>query len=234
MKNLVLIGASGVCHEIIDTIVDINKDGPAWNVIGIIDDDEKKHGERFYNDIPIIGGSEKIGNYNLSNTEFLLTFSSSASYLKREAYVSSLLRDFPAISFATIIHPKAYISPSATIGGGTYIGLGAIIDSNAVVGEHCLILFNSIISRFVEIGDYTFISASVNITGGKTIGKSVYLGVKSTVNANIESNVLVSAGSLVIKDIQQNCIVFNQSNQEVISFKTAAELQTTLKQFAKM
>ena len=234
MKNIILLGASGLCHEIIDTIVDINKEGPAWNVIGIIDDDKNKHGERLYTDIPIIGGTEKIGHYDLTNTEFLLTFSSPASYLKRGAYVSALFRDFPAIQFATIVHPKAYVSPSATIGPGAYIGLGAVIDAKAIVGRHCLILFSSIVSRFVEIGDFTFISASVNITGGKTIGKSVYLGVKSTVNANIEDNVLVSAGSLVTKDVQQNCIVFNQSKQEVVSFKTAAELQTTLKQFARM
>ncbi len=230
MKDLVLIGASGICHEIIDTVFDINKDGQKWNIIGIIDDDKNKWRKTFYNDIPIIGGREEIRHYNLSKTEFLITFSSPASYLKREVYVNSLLTDYPTIKFAKIIHPKANISPSARIGVGTYIGLGAIIDTGAIVGNHCLILFNSIISRFVEIGDFTFISASVNITGSKTIGKTVYLGVKSTVNANIKDNVLVSAGSLVMRDIQQNCIVFNERKQEVISFKTARELQTALEQ----
>lgn len=228
MNDLVLIGASGVCHEIIDTVFEVNEQNRTWNSIHIIDDDRNKWHQTFYNDVPIVGGREQVERYDPLQTEFLITFSSPTSYLKRQPYVDSLLKEYPTIRFAKIIHPRSSISPSASIGAGTFVGLGAVVDAKASVGSHCLILFHSIVSRFVEIGDFTFISATVNITGGKSIGKSAYLGVKSTVNANIGDNVLVSAGSLVMKDVRENCIVFNEGKQEVISFKAPQELQAAL------
>ncbi|MGD2089942.1 MAG: hypothetical protein PVH61_27445 [Candidatus Aminicenantes bacterium] len=230
-QDLILIGASGLCYEIIDTVFDINKvSGKTWNMIGIIDDDKNKWNKIFYRNIPIIGGKDKINNYNLSTTRFLVAFCSRSSYLKRATYVDALLKDYPGIKFAKILHPKANVSPSSTIGVGTFIGLGVIIDAKAIVGNHCFVLFNSVISRFVEIDDFTFISASVNITGHKKIGKNVFLGVKSTINAHINDNVLVSHGTIVMKEVGQNCIVSNPLKQDDICYQTSSELMTVLEQ----
>jgi UDP-3-O-[3-hydroxymyristoyl] glucosamine N-acyltransferase len=80
------------------------------------------------------------------------------------------------------------------------------------------------------VGDFTFISSTVNITGNKRIGRSAYLGVKSTVNCDINDNVLVSAGSCVMKEVAANSIVFNGRKEEVIAFGTPAELQKMTEQ----
>ncbi len=231
MKDLVVIGACGEAFEIIDSVSAINKSTPTWNIAGIVDDDKEKWGKIFYNDVSIIGSPERLSDFDLSSTEFIITLSAISSFLKKSAYINQLIGRYPGISFARVIHPQAHISDTSRIGYGTYIAAGVAVDANAVIGNHCIVHFYSVISRFVEIDDFTFISSSVNITGNKKIGRSVYLGVKSTLNANVGDNVLVSSGTIIKNDVPANSIVSNTVGQNVITVDSTEELQTILGDF---
>lgn len=93
------------------------------------------------------------------------------------------------------------IPASAEIGHSFYIGHfgGIIINAKTNIGNNCNI------SQGVTIG----VSGLNENRGVPKIGDNVYLAVNSVVAGNIcvGDNVLVSACSLVIKDIESNCIV---------------------------
>ena len=44
IKDIVIIGASGLAKEVSLLIQDINKDKTQWNILGFIDNDEKNVG----------------------------------------------------------------------------------------------------------------------------------------------------------------------------------------------
>ena len=224
--DLVLIGASGVAHEMIDTVHDLPND---WNLVGILDDDKSKTGEIFYRETRILGTSDEISKMDLRKTRFLVTFSSPASFLKREAYVVTLQKQYPEIHFATLIHPNGYVSKTARFGVGVYCSPGVILDSNSVLGNHVIVLFHSVISRYVTVGDYSFVSATVNIVGNRSIGKSVYLGAKATINANIDDCTLVDSATLVRKTAPQFSIVSLKSDSsDAINFNSREKMQRLL------
>jgi sugar O-acyltransferase (sialic acid O-acetyltransferase NeuD family) len=107
-----------------------------------------------------------------------------------------------------------YISPRAT-----YYG--------TAVGANCFILENNVIQPFVSLGDnvtlwsgnhighhstirhHCFISSHVVISGGCDIGENCFLGVNSTLRDNITLGnfVVVSPGSVVMKDCQERSVV---------------------------
>lgn len=224
MKDLVLIGASGVAHEIIDTANKLQK----WRKISLIDDDPAKNGQVFYRGVEVFGDQTVIASLDLSRTEFLVTFSSPVNFLKREEYILILQERYPDIQFATVIDPAACLSETAIWGKGCYFSSGVVLDSNAKVSDHCIILFNSVISRFVSVGSYTFISASVNITGGKKIDTSCYLGVKSTINADVGECVLLSAGSIVKSSVADYSIFSNDIKENILSYPSKKKMQKIL------
>lgn len=228
MKDIVLIGASGVAHQIIDTIYDINKVNATWNLRGIIDDDPEKTGLSFYGNTQVIGTTVAIKDLDLSHTWFLVTFSSPQCFLRRESYVWSLLTTYPNIQFASIIHPSVYVSRTAKVGKGVFLGVGTCVDAHPSVGDHVIALFNSVISRFVTIGNYTFISSCVNITGNQNIGENAYLGVNTTIYAHIGNKVLLSAATIVKQSVPDKSIVSNKVSQDTHTYESAEQMQMML------
>ena len=225
-----LIGASGIALEIIDVIYEINMSNPTWNLIGILDDDKEKQGSIFYRDTAILGGSINLEEYINDNIYFLVSFCSVNNFLLREEYINSLKTKNPSIRFANVIHPSAYISPSASLGEGNFVAHNVIIDSKASVGFHSIILFSSVISRLVTMGDFCFLSANVNIMGNVTIGKNNFFGVKSTSTKDIKDNNLINSGALVQKPIKGNSIVSNQGSN-ITEYKSRKKLQRMLRRF---
>lgn len=231
MKDLVLIGASGVAHEILDTVGLLQSQSRRWKNIYVLDDDPEKTGSEFYLGFEIRGTSAFIEDLNLEQSEFLVTFSSPALFLAREQYVENLKKRYPAIQFATICDPEAYISPTAQVGCGSYLARGSIIDSKAVVGEHVIVLFHSVVSRYVHVGSYSFVSASVNIVGGCQLGKSLYLGAKSTIHAQIGNSVFVDSHVCVKSDLPDNMVVSAQSELRKIPYASSEKMRGMMERF---
>ena len=230
-KDLILIGASGVAHEIIDTVFDINDRAPTWNLIWILDDDISKTNCEFYRGIRVIGTSRLISQHDLSEINFLITFSSPATFLNRETFVASLIETYPTIQFATLIHPSAYVSKTASVGLGVFLSVGVVIDSNAAIGDHAIILFYSVMSRFVSVGKFSFVSAGVNIIGHRAVGKNVYIGAKCTINADISDNVFIDSSAFIKNPISENSVVSVKTELNLINYKTSEILRTILGKF---
>lgn len=228
-QNLILIGASGVAHEIIDTIFDINELTQSWNLLGILDDDLAKTGSEFYRGVKILGTSKLLSQLDLSKTKFLITFSSPVNFLNRENYIANLLVIFPDIQFATLIHPSAYVSKTAQIGSGVFFSVGVVVDSKAIVADHAIVLFHSVVSRFVSVGKYSFISAGVNIVGHRSIGKNVYVGAKCTINADISNNVLLDSSIFIKQHIPENSVVSVKSEIDILTYKSSNKLKMMLR-----
>ena len=70
-----------------------------------------------------------------------------------------------------IIHPTAYVSPSAQIGEGTVIAPGAVVNTRSCVGKGCIISVGALIDHDVVIEDFTHINAGAVCKAGSHISK---------------------------------------------------------------
>ncbi|MVX35988.1 transferase [Myroides sp. LoEW2-1] len=77
--------------------------------------------------------------------------------------------------FATIIHPTAYVSPTAVIGEGTVILANAVVQADAKIGKHCIINANVTVDHDAIVEDYVctypaaYVAGFARITEGKTL-----------------------------------------------------------------
>ena len=88
----------------------------------------------------------------------------------------------------TLVHPTAYVSPSAVINRGTIIGPNASVMSHAVVGDACIISAGAVIDHDARIGNYVHVNV-----GSTVVARSI---------VNDEDKVL--AGSIYGKDYEQS------------------------------
>lgn len=102
-----------------------------------------------------------------------------------------------------IVHPTAFVAPSATLGMSAFIGPRAIIHTQANIASHAIINSGAVIDHDVVVGENTHIAPGAVVCGDVTIGKNVFIGPNVTVvrGIHIGDDVFVKAGSLVKKDI---------------------------------
>jgi len=89
-----------------------------------------------------------------------------------------------SMRFDILIHPRAWVSPSATIGEGTVVMAGAIVQTGAVIGKHVILNTNSVVDHHCRIGDYAHIAPGAHLCGNVTVGEGALVGVGVGVGPN--------------------------------------------------
>ncbi|WP_131795716.1 acetyltransferase [Fluoribacter gormanii] len=114
------------------------------------------------------------------------------------------------IPLATIIHPSAIISPSATIAEGSVVFARAVLNPDCTIGAGTIINTGAIIEHDCTIGHGVHISPGANLAGNVSVGNLSWVGIGSCVRQCIKigSKVMVGAGSVVVNDLPDNCTAF--------------------------
>jgi sugar O-acyltransferase (sialic acid O-acetyltransferase NeuD family) len=109
--------------------------------------------------------------------------------------VANSLRGLGA-RFLSAVHPEAYVSEAAVVGGGSVVAAGAIVHPDAAVGSHCFLGPQSVVDRDAEVGAGTWISAGAIVGPGARLGARVVLGQNSSVGRKAVVDGEVEIGAL--------------------------------------
>lgn len=106
-----------------------------------------------------------------------------------------------------MIHPSVIYSESVNFGEGSIVCAGNIITVNIEIGKHVIINLDCTIGHDANIGDYSTILPSVNVSGFVKTEECVSIGTGSAIiqGVNIGKNTVVGAGAIVVKDLPENC-----------------------------
>lgn len=127
----------------------------------------------------------------------------------RKSLIKMLIEDFKVMPI-NALHPRAYISDSASIGHGNLFAAQVSIGSFATVGNHCIFNAGAVVEYETQIGDFVQVGAKAVINTGVTIGESAFIGAGAVVIAGIKigKNARIGAGSVVLADVPDGKTVF--------------------------
>lgn len=185
MKDLYLVGGGGHCRSCID-VIQLEK---KFNIKGIFD--KKENTGNLILGIKVIGDDEDLERYVSPDSFFLVTVGQIKSPEIRMRLFEKL-KNLNA-NLATVISPRAYVSPHAQISEGTIILHNALVNANAEIGVNCIINTKSLIEHDALIGDHCHISTAAVINGGCKIENGSFVGS----NAVLKESVVVPAGSVI-------------------------------------
>jgi sugar O-acyltransferase (sialic acid O-acetyltransferase NeuD family) len=210
MKNIVLIGGGNQAHYTIDIIEKENK----YTIIGIIDSisniGETKFGYK------ILGRQEEIDTivtkYNIDGG--IITVGDNWSRYHIHKQITSKL---PKFEFVNAIHPSVVIGNNVKLGKGIVAMANVVFNPKSVIGDFTFFATGAQVEHDCIIEDYASISAG-SITGGFVkLGKfsAITLGVTVLDRISIGENSVIGAGSLILKDIPNDVLVYGNPSKIV-------------------
>lgn len=202
MKDIVIIGCGGFGREVAWLIEEINNVNQEWNILGFIDDDTLNHGQ-IINGYTVLGGFEYLKEKK--NIYYVCAIGSAKS---RRRIVEEKCSKYNIIP-ATLVHPSVLMNKkNVYIGEGSIVCASNILTVNINVGKHTLINLDCTIGHDVIIEDYVTIYPSVNISGNCKVALCSELGTGTHIiqGKNIGKGTIIGAGTVVIRDIGDNCV----------------------------
>jgi acetyltransferase EpsM len=105
--------------------------------------------------------------------------------------------------FATVQHPTAHVSSSASLGDGTIVSPGVIVAAHATIGRHVILNRGAMVGHHTSVGDHVSVMTGANVAGACTIGERTYIGMGALVlnNISVGASSVIGAGSLVTRDV---------------------------------
>ncbi len=200
LKDLYIIGAGGFGREVAWLVERINQVTPTWNIVGFIDDDERKRGKEEGN-YKVIGSVQYLANLDSE----IYVVCAIGNPRAREKVIHKLGK-MKRIRFATLVDPSVIRSSSVKIGQGTIICAGTILTVNITIGKHVIINLDCTIGHDAIISSYSTLYPSVNISGNCIIGENVEIGTGSQIiqGLGISDNTIIGAGSVVVRNITES------------------------------
>jgi sugar O-acyltransferase (sialic acid O-acetyltransferase NeuD family) len=107
-----------------------------------------------------------------------------------------------------LVHPKAFVDASVTLGKGSVVFAGAVVQVDAVVGDHVIVNTAASVDHDAIIGDGAHIGPGVHLAGNVTVGRGAFLGTGTAVIPGriIGADSTVGAGGVVVTDIAEGVI----------------------------
>ncbi|MDE1462262.1 NeuD/PglB/VioB family sugar acetyltransferase [Spartinivicinus poritis] len=192
MKKLAIIGASG--HG--KVIADAAQLSGQWSDIDFFDDNFP--GIKSIEPWRVVGSTFDFLEKSKLYEGVIVGIGDNHSRLNKQNSLKEV-----GVILTTIIHPKAVVSPLATLGEGVVVMAGAVVNAGAITGDACIINSNAVVEHDCILDVGVHLSPGACLAGGCQIGRCSWLGIGCSVRqlTTITDDVVVGAGTVVVKNI---------------------------------
>jgi sugar O-acyltransferase (sialic acid O-acetyltransferase NeuD family) len=198
-QPLVILGAGGGAHDVLDTVEAVNAVRPAWRVVGFLDDARPAGG--LHLGLPVLG---KVGEAaRFPGHRFINVIGSDRSYLRRPDVVASAA--LPPERFATLVHPAASVSARARLGRGVHVAYGVSVGGGAVVGDHVCLCPGALVGHDTVLEDYALVGPGAVVSGFARLGRTTYVGARAVIRQSLRvgERALVGMGAVVVREVAE-------------------------------
>ncbi len=209
-KKVIIIGAGGHGAEI-NEYINFTSLSNEIEVIGFLDDSYDNYSSYSLH-APLLGGIKE--HQVRKNIHYIIGI---ANLKYRRLFV----KDFSSrgANFLSIIHPTAYISPSAKLGEGIVVAPMVNIGPNVKVGDFTMLNSRCSLGHDTIIGDFNFVSPNVCFSGFTKVGDNNLFGINSATipGVSVGNGNKIAAGMVLHNNVIDDEVVFYRYKERIIA-----------------
>ena len=190
MHRLIIVGAGGHGRSVAEAILG----GGQFRVVGFLDD--AFPGLSQVRGFPVLGGIADFSR--LLDCADAAIVAIGNNQLRKEACSRLCIA---GLELATVIHPRAIVSPSAIVGTGSAIMAGAIVGTEAVLGEGVIVNCGAVVDHHCKVEDFGHLGVSAAMAGGSVLGEGAWMQAGSALGygVTVDAAMVLAPGEAVSK-----------------------------------
>lgn len=203
MTRLALIGAGDLAVTLLAHLGD-HDDG----LLPVAVYDDRFEGAAPVAGVPVVGPLEQIAADHAQGAFDALVMAIGYNHLEFRMALFARLEAAGA-PFHTLIHPSAYVHPTAKVGAGAILFPRCVLDAGAAVGAGALLNTGCVVAHDSTVGEGCFLGPGVTAAGFVRIGAKCFIGVGTVIRDGITlaDGARTGAGAVVVKDVAPGDLV---------------------------
>lgn len=197
MKKLALLGASGHGKVVADAALAAD-----WTAVVFFDDAWSRL--QANGAWPVVGATADLMKHLDEFDGVLVAIGNAAIRLRKQQDLQQA-----GAKLVSVIHPRAWVSPHASLGVGSVVMASAVINTDVAVGKACIINTSASVDHDCKLADGVHISPGAHLSGDVHVGEGTWIGVGASVRQGIRigAGVMVGAGAVVVSPVADGLTV---------------------------
>lgn len=197
MKRLLIVGAGGHGRSVAEAVLAAG----SYKVVGFVDDAASALQHVWA--LPVLGATADLTSYREYADVAIVAMGNNR--LREELHGRLTVAGF---ELATVVHPKAVVSPRAVIGAGCAIMAGAIVGTEAQLGAGVIVNCGAVVDHDCRVDDFGHLGVNAAMSGGSVLGRGAWMQAGSVLGygAMVEAGRVLGPGEAVNKTINRNGI----------------------------
>jgi len=201
-NSIIVYGGGGHGKALIDLIRTLG----TFSILGVIDD-SLPAGTNLMGEA-VLGGSNSLAGLHDRGLQFAANAVGGIGNISSRVAVFERLQQ-AGFTCPALVHPTAYIEPSAVLAEGIQVmphayvgsearlGFGTIVNTGAIVSHDCLL------DRFVNLSPGAILAGEVNVGEAALVG----MGVTVNLSVNIGARARIGNGATIKQDVPAGGVV---------------------------
>jgi UDP-hydrolysing UDP-N-acetyl-D-glucosamine 2-epimerase len=199
----VFLGAGGHARVLIEIVLLVRP----FELVGLLDADPGRRGQAV-DGIPVLGGDELLARLRGEGVTGAFVAFASLRDTGARSRAFALLRE-QGFESPVLVHPRAIVSPSATLGAGVAVLAGAVVGAGAKVGVNAIVNTAAVVEHDCRIGESAHVATGARLAGSVDVGAGAHVGIGAVVRQGIAigERAIVGAGAVVVADVPAGSVV---------------------------
>lgn len=181
--RLLIVGAGGHGRSVAEAVLMAGQ----FNLVGFLDDGAFARGESVW-DLPMLGPATAFENYADKATHAVVAIGNNV--LRQKLFTQVQAAGF---ALASVIHPKAIVSPRALLGSGVAVMAGAIVGTEAMLSQGAIVNCGAVVDHHAQVLEFGHLGVNACMAGGSMLGAFAWMQAGSAIGYGVQ----IAAGTVL-------------------------------------
>jgi sugar O-acyltransferase (sialic acid O-acetyltransferase NeuD family) len=174
--RLLIVGAGGHGRSVAEAVLMSG----IFELVGFLDDSAFANGGDVWG-LPVLGPAADFADYAAVASHAVVAIGNNSSRQKLHGPLKAA-----GFAMASVIHPRAIVSPRAHLGEGVAVMAGAIVGTEALLGQGVIVNCGAVVDHHAQVQDFGHLGVNACMAGGSVLGALAWMQAGSAIGYGVQ------------------------------------------------